>query len=685
MRDLLSGSRLQLLATARLLGSSAVGIVAQVAVDMPAGYFGATDRITRAGMAYSILLALMVVLMVVGLYRRWEIIGWLPPTVHALNVGIFVPAAVSDLVVAGGVVAWNLVLLAQDFFPPLSSHRARSVADREEQEISRQAPAVRHLAMVSLVLTIAVVGYRLSESSLAQILCMVFGFGTLLVAVPLLLLLRQQGSRLILLIPVPAVAAMVAIGSPTTMLGLLALTQALLLSILLARQQSTVEIVHSFYDNPSRLIVVTFAAVIITGTMLLTFPAAAGAAPVHPIDALFTATSATCVTGLIVLDTPGDFSFFGQLVILALIQVGGLGFMVVSTFAMLLLGGRLGLKGEQALSEVLNLEAGAAAYRVTRFVVLATLGIEALGAVGMAVFYHRTGLGTGEAIWRGIFHSISAFCNAGFALQSDSIVMFHDSPLALLLLAALIIAGGLGFVVLAGLARRLLVRGPRPRLTVQARVVLVTSAVLLVSGMALYAAGEWERSLGGLKLGDKLLNAFFQSVTLRTAGFNTVDLGVAAPTTVFFMILFMFIGASPGSTGGGIKTTTVAVLFAAMRSTLKGHEPVTLCGREVPRDLVMRSLAIVVISAAVVTLGLFLLLLFEPLPFEKLLFETVSAFGTVGLSLGTTPMLGPAGKLVIIVMIFIGRIGPLTLALLLGAAHRKAPVSHFPQARFMVG
>jgi trk system potassium uptake protein TrkH len=239
---------------------------------------------------------------------------------------------------------------------------------------------------------------------------------------------------------------------------------------------------------------------------------------------------------------------------------------------------------------------------------------------------------------------------------------------------------------LAGLAGRLVRRRTRrERLPVQARVVLAAAAILVAAGTALFAAGEWERSLAGLAPGHKLLNALFQSVTLRTAGFNTVDLAALAPATVLFMIVFMFIGASPGSTGGGVKTTTVAVLVAAIRSASRGRGPVVLFGREVPRDVVLRSLAIIAVSATIVALGFFLVLTFERLPFDQLLFETVSAFGTVGLSLGATPQLGPAGKLLILVMMFVGRVGPLTLALLLGADGRREVACRYPETRLMVG
>ena len=307
-----------------------------------------------------------------------------------------------------------------------------------------------------------------------------------------------------------------------------------------------------------------------------------------------------------------------------------------------------------------------------------------MGAAGLATAFFADGLPWGEALWRGVFHAISAFCNAGFALQSDSLVGFQDAPLPTVLVAGLIILGGLGFSVMAALGARMLRRERRPMST-QVRVVLVMSAVLLGLGTVLVAAFEWNGALAGLPVVDKLANAFFQSVTLRTAGFNTVDLAALAPVTVAVMMLFMFIGASPGSTGGGIKTTTFAVLLAAIRSTARSLEPPRLFDREVPNDIVYRCLAILVISGAVVATGLLLLLVFEPQGFLELAFETVSAFGTVGLSLGATPKLGPMGKLIIIGVMFLGRIGPLTLAVLLGAGGSRSAAFRYPQTRLMVG
>lgn len=680
--------RPSLLAAARLVGACAVSVVAQVAVDMPAGHFGGRDIVTSFGAAYATVLLAVTVGLVARHVRGGRRPGWPVPILHAVHVGLFTPAFASDPVVAGTVIVWNLTLLAQHFLPVLEAPppEIRFATGTVEDVLYRRGPALRHLAAVSLVLTVAVVGYRLSGRMLTLVVCLVLGYSALVTALPTLDRLRRAGHRSVWSLTFPVVASLASVRSPVAMLSWLAIAELLLLGLLLSREQFTAELLHDFYDRPSRLIGASFAMVISLGTILLSFPAAsASGRAIAPLDALFTATSATCVTGLIVLDTPADFSPFGQAVILGLVQVGGLGIMVLSTFATLLLGGNLGLRGERALTQMLELPSGSTAYRLTRFIVLSTLTVEAVGAAVLTWVFRGVGHDWAGALWRGVFHSISAFCNAGFALQSDSLVGLQEDPLGLLTFAALIVGGGLGFGVLAALWWRLVDRRRRP-LPTQVVVVLAASAVLLTLGTVVYLWLEWDRSLGTFAIPAKVLNAFFQSVTLRTAGFNSVGFESLAPATLLVMVLFMFVGASPGSTGGGIKTTTVVVLLAAIRGIGRGGEEPRLLDRRLPREIVDRSLAILVVSGAIVLGGFLALLLVEQQPFTRLLFETVSAFGTVGLSLGATPLLGTLGKLSIILLMFVGRVGPLTVALLLAKGARgTAHAYRYPETRIMVG
>jgi trk system potassium uptake protein TrkH len=465
-------------------------------------------------------------------------------------------------------------------------------------------------------------------------------------------------------------------------LALLGVVQLLLLLRALSNSPLFAELIEQFMRSPALLVLTTFAAIAGVGAFTLMFPVAAEGARIMPIDALFTSVSATCVTGLAVVDTPNAFTGFGEVSILVLIQVGGLGMMVLSTFATVILGGRLTLRGEQALGQVLELNTPGHAYRLVRFIVASTFATEAIGAVLLTWRFVKHGVELPEAIWRGVFHSISAFCNAGFALQTDSLVMLQSDPFALLVVATLIIIGGLGFVVLSWLWLRA-IRRERHRSPVQVRVVLWMSAALIVLGAIAYATLEWQASLAGLTPFDKLTNALFQSVTTRSVGYNTVDLTLMQPATILLVMLLMFIGAAPGGTGGGIKVTTLAVLAAAIPDIVGSRGGATLFGRGIAPAILQRAATIAVVATMAASLALFLLLLTEDAPFELLAFEVISALGTVGLSLGVTPTLSVTGKVVIIVAMFIGRIGPLTLALALG---RSLPPSlTYPETRIMVG
>lgn len=436
-------------------------------------------------------------------------------------------------------------------------------------------------------------------------------------------------------------------------------------------------------ERPTHLLVLSFAAVILVGTLILTLPVATSHHEgLSPLDALFTATSATCVTGLIVVDTGSAFSLFGQVVVLTLIQIGGLGIMTISIFAALALGRRVGLRSEFAVGEMIGEQRNRMARRLLYFIVLVTAVIELAGALALAYgFRQYQGYGLGKAAYYGLFHSISAFCNAGFALFADSFVGFAHIPFFPLVLSALITLGGLGFGVLYTLFR--LPGSRRASYGPHVKLVLVASAVLTVGGTIFFLVAERSHSLAGLSARDALVNAWFQSVTARTAGFNTVDLTQFSAASNLLMNLLMFIGAAPGSTGGGVKVTTIAVLFLLVRSVLRGHERVNAFGRCIEPATVVKSTVLVCLSALAVTVSAMVLLGTQDISTVDLLFETVSAFGTVGLSRGATGQLDALGKLVIVVLMFIGRVGPLTLLVMMRP--RRGSSIEYPAARVMVG
>jgi trk system potassium uptake protein len=503
---------------------------------------------------------------------------------------------------------------------------------------------------------------------------------------------RRRWLDLALLLPI--VAALV---TGHSAILLITLRQALVLIQTFYHSRRFAGVIGEIRRRPIQLLALSFLLMITLGTVLLTLPAAtADGRGASLVDALFTSTSAVCVTGLIVRDTQFFWSRFGQWVILALVQFGGLGIMTFSASVIALLGRRLGMYGRQAMAEVVEDSRDIDIAHSLRYILLFTVLAEALGFV--VLFLHWLGRAARplDALFNALFHSISAFCNAGFSVFSTNLAAFSTDVVVNLTVLALVVLGGLGFSVvhevfnrrnlrawLSRLARRP-VPGPAPRLSVHAFLVLRTSGLLLLAGAVFFFFFEYDNALAQLPLGGKLLAALFQSVTPRTAGFNTVPFDGLKPITLFIVTVLMFIGASPGGTGGGVKTSTVAVLFLTLRHLTAGRSEVEVRDRSIPRDTVYRAAAIVIGAGTVLALVFAVLLVSEQLPFLNLLFEAVSAFGTVGLSTGVTPLLSVPGKLSIILLMYVGRLGPLTLALAMRARLTRLSVQ-YPQARVIVG
>lgn len=442
--------------------------------------------------------------------------------------------------------------------------------------------------------------------------------------------------------------------------------------------------------KPAKLLALSFLSIICLGTLFLTFP---WATPKEEpgggfVDALFTATSATCVTGLIVQDTPTYFSRFGQTVILMLIQIGGLGIMTISTSMALIFGRSMSMRGRRAMQEVMDAAHPRDLREILLYVVRMTFIAELAGFLLLLARWRTELGGIARGAYWALFHSVSAFCNAGFSLFSDSLIGYRGDLAVNAIVVGLIVLGGIGFVVVSDVLRMdVLRKGPRRaifRISLHTRLALLVTFLLLSAGTISLFFFEFDNILLRMPISEKLLTAFFQSVTPRTAGFNTVDIASLNKVSQLLLIILMFIGASPGSTGGGIKTTTFGVLVLSVRSMLLGRREVEAAGRTIPREIVYKATSIVVISFSVVVLFLILLLFMEEAPFLDLLFETMSAFGTVGLSMGVTSNLTTPGKLAIILLMFTGRIGPLTLALAVGERARRATY-RYPDGRVMVG
>ncbi|MEL6348431.1 MAG: potassium transporter TrkG [Myxococcota bacterium] len=434
-------------------------------------------------------------------------------------------------------------------------------------------------------------------------------------------------------------------------------------------------------SDQSRLLVTSFFALCGVGTVLLSLPFADAGGEGHAlIDAAFTAVSAACVTGLAVLDTANDFSLFGLLVLAGLIQVGGLGIMTFAAAALLGSGGRLTLREEAAASDLLGASARADLPGALLRVFSVTLITEFVGALLLTPLFWLDGDRPLAAAWRAIFTSVSAFCNAGFALQRDSLTGYADAPLVMSIISGVIIVGGLGPAATVGIPQW--IRGGRVSLTV--RIVAIASLVLTVVPALMYLALEWSNTLAGMTPSQRLLNAVFQSVTLRTAGFNSVDLTAVSSATLIVMIVVMFIGGSPGSTAGGVKTTTIAVLLMGVFSTIRGQSVVQAFGRRIPQRTLNRANAIVAV-ATIGSIGATLaILVTQPLPLPVALFEVVSALATVGLSVGGTAELDSVGKVIIIGCMFTGRVGPITLFLFLTQSRSAAPL-HYPEEEVAIG
>ncbi len=415
------------------------------------------------------------------------------------------------------------------------------------------------------------------------------------------------------------------------------------------------------------LLPLTFVAAILVGMLLLLLPGMSRGA-VGPLEAFFTSVSAVCVTGLSVVDTGTEFTRAGQVVIVVLIQAGGLGIMTFSVLVLLVAGRRVALDQEAQVRETFSPVAGWEVGKLLGLVFLSTLVIELAGFLAL---WHTMG-----DAWCAAFHAVSAFCNAGFSLMPDSLQ--RASPGTVMTVLWLLVLGGLGFTTILELVRALAPRGGNARrFSLHSRIVLRGSLLLWGLGTLLLA----------LAMGGDFRNAVFLSASARTAGFDTVPIGGLSGAALLILIPLMYVGASPGGTGGGIKTTTLGIALALVRTILRGRDQVVLEGREVPRDALRRMFAVIACSGTVVFAAIFLLDLFEgdrPGRLLDLAFEAVSAFGTVGFSTGVTPTLQPASKLLLCAVMFVGRVGSLSLFLLLV---REAPVSRvrYPEERVLIG
>jgi trk system potassium uptake protein len=452
-------------------------------------------------------------------------------------------------------------------------------------------------------------------------------------------------------------------------------------------QHSTSSFLFRLKLQPAQVVLLSFAGWILLGSLILILPvSAASGKTITFIDALFMSTSATCVTGLSSISLPDEFSIFGQMVMLLLVQVGGLGIMTLSSSLALIMGKNLQMREQVIMQDVLDTSNSEELLGLIVDVIRYTFVIEFVGAVLLSIGFYQEGFEIGQSMYFGFYHSIMAFCNAGFALFNNNLEDFKFTPMIHLTIAFLIIFGGIGFSVMKDLYLTIKNKRSFRSLSVHTKIVLTVNTSLLLFGAMYLFFGEFLHAFQEMGIWERMQISFFQSVTTRTAGFNTINLNALHPHCIYMMIILMFIGASPGSTGGGIKTTTFAVLLQSVTATLRGKYDVEFFERRIPPQTVVKSIAIFIIALGVVSCGLLIMMRIEPdKSFLALFFEVVSAFGTVGLSLGITPFLTSLGKIIIVLVMYLGRVGPLTLVLAVGSRVILPNKIDYPEGKVLIG
>ena len=440
--------------------------------------------------------------------------------------------------------------------------------------------------------------------------------------------------------------------------------------------------------NPTKIIAITFAVIILLGTAALMLPISSRSGTSCGLrPALFTATSATCVTGLVLYDTWTQWTGFGQAVILELIEIGGLGFMSAASFLIFLLRRKVGLKQRMIMAQAMSLTDLRGVVRLQKLVLFGSLGIQTAGALLLFVRFLPE-YGPWTALKWGVFHSVSAFCNAGFDILGSvqpgiGMMKFQSDPVVLLTLSALIVVGGLGFLVWQELATERSFR----KFSVYTKLVLITTGFLLLGGTVLFCILEWNNpnTLGAMSPGDRILNAFFQSVTVRTAGFASIDQAALTDGGKAVATVLMLIGGSSGSTAGGVKTVTMVVLLLFIAARARGKETVCVFKRTIPSSQVMDAMTIITILLGLAMFGSIFICATSPFTFVDALFESVSALATVGLTAGGTPLLSVPAQILIIIYMYFGRVGVLTIALGFLMGNKAQERFQYAQTKLLIG
>ncbi len=442
--------------------------------------------------------------------------------------------------------------------------------------------------------------------------------------------------------------------------------------------------------TPTRTFILSFIVVIIIGSILLAFPFSATHGQLSFLDALFTSASAVCVTGLVVIDIGRDLTPLGQVITLFLFQIGGLGIITFSTVFFVLMGRGISFKEREIVQTTFLYSPTRDFIKILKSILLFSFFFESIGTILLFIRFSRD-FSFSEAFFKALYHAVSAFNNCGYSLFSDSLIRYQGDIIVNITVMSLLVIGGLGFIVQYEILEK--IRGIKKRLSIHTRIVIIMTIFLILSGALLFYVFENSHTLKDVTIKNKILASFFQSVTPRTCGFNSVEIGALTNETILLLLILMFIGASPGSTGGGVKTTSASLLLLMIWNRLKGNEEVNIFHRTIPREIVSRTISIIFASAFSISLITSILLISgsgntPPIEsrhlFVEYLFETVSAFGTVGLSMGVTSRLTDVQKIAIILMMFAGRVGPLTLAFSLSRSKREEGIVYAEEG-IMVG
>jgi len=447
--------------------------------------------------------------------------------------------------------------------------------------------------------------------------------------------------------------------------------------------------------NPVFKIIFSFVILIVAGAFILSMPVSL-VKEIKFIDALFISTSAVCVTGLVTVDVPGVFSHFGQFIIAVLIQLGGLGVMTISVTFAFLIGRKLSVRWQFALMDLYSVHSKLSIKSILLRILIYSFTVEMIAAAVLFPEFYAVRGNFAHGLWDAVFHSISAFCNAGFSLYSDNLIGFSHNKLVLSVISAEIIFGGIGFFVMSEIVHNIYLfwkyrkvkNHPQIILSLHSKIVLTATLFLIILGTAVFFVLERGNSLTGMVISDKLLNAFFQSVTCRTAGFNSVDISILRETSLFLMVGLMFIGGSPGSIAGGVKTTTFWIILSLIYSKFKGVTDLVLWKRTIDKETIEKAMTLLILALFFVSLSTFFLIYFDAFKIKNLflasLFEITSAFGTVGLSVGITPQMTVVGKIITCIVMLTGRLGPLTLFASL-TFNQKTVNLKYPKENIMVG